>query len=204
AAPLRDAAGGITGSVLSVTDITGRKALEDRLSFQAFHDPLTKLPNRALFTDRLEHALIRAERSKTYVTVFFIDLDNFKKTNDTLGHDAGDDLLKATSERILDSIRAGDTAARLGGDEFTIMLDNITELDQALVVANRVLQALLQPVTLKGQEVYAPPSIGVAMGTWQQTPDEVMKNADAAMYTAKKNGKARYEIYEEQPASSPS
>jgi diguanylate cyclase (GGDEF)-like protein len=162
--------------------------------FQAFHDPLTKLPNRALFVDRLGHALVRCQRSKTMVAVFFIDLDNFKKTNDTLGHDAGDDLLIATAARVLDSIRSGDTGARLAGDEFTIMLDNITDIAQAMVVANRLLANMLEPVMLKGHEVYAPPSIGIALGNHEDTPDSIMKRADGMMYQAKKNGKARYEV----------
>ncbi|HEX8234664.1 MAG TPA: diguanylate cyclase [Abditibacteriaceae bacterium] len=194
AAPLRGEDGKISGSILSLADITDRKANEDRLMFQAFHDPLTKLPNRALFVDRLGHALVRCRRSKTMVAVFFIDLDNFKKTNDTLGHDAGDDLLIATAQRVLDSIRSGDTGARLAGDEFTIMLDNITDISQALVVANRLLNNMLEPVMLKGHEVHAPPSIGVALGNHEDTPDSIMKRADGMMYQAKKNGKARYEV----------
>lgn len=194
AAPLRGDDGEISGSILSLADITNRKANEDRLMFQAFHDPLTKLPNRALFVDRLAHALVRCRRSKTMVAVFFIDLDNFKKTNDTLGHDAGDDLLIATAARVLDSIRSGDTGARLAGDEFTIMLDNITDISQALVVANRLLANMLEPVMLKGHEVHAPPSIGVALGNHEDTPDTIMKRADGMMYQAKKNGKARYEV----------
>jgi diguanylate cyclase (GGDEF)-like protein/PAS domain S-box-containing protein len=194
AAPLRGEDGEISGSILSMADITDRKANEDRLMFQAFHDPLTKLPNRALFVDRLGHALVRCRRSKTMVAVFFIDLDNFKRTNDTLGHDAGDDLLIATAARVLDSIRSGDTGARLAGDEFTIMLDNITDIAQALVVANRLLANMLEPVMLKGHEVHAPPSIGVALGNHEDTPDSIMKRADGMMYQAKKNGKARYEV----------
>jgi diguanylate cyclase (GGDEF)-like protein/PAS domain S-box-containing protein len=194
AAPLRGDDGEISGSILSLADITDRKANEDRLMFQAFHDPLTKLPNRALFVDRLGHALVRCRRSKTMVAVFFIDLDNFKKANDTLGHDAGDDLLIATAERVLASIRSGDTGARLAGDEFTIMLDNVTDISQALVVANRLLNNMLEPVMLKGHEVHAPPSIGVALGNHEDTPDSIMKRADGMMYQAKKNGKARYEV----------
>lgn len=203
AAPLHDGAGQLTGSVLSLTDITGRKAHEERLAFQAFHDQLTKLPNRALFTDRLEHALVRAERNKLSVGVCFIDLDNFKKTNDTMGHDAGDALLIATAERLDLSIRGGDTAARLGGDEFTIMLENITEPAQVEAVAARVLKALLEPVHIKGQDVYAPPSIGIAISQPGQNPAQVMADADAAMYIAKQNGKARYEFFVYEPAVEP-
>jgi diguanylate cyclase (GGDEF)-like protein/PAS domain S-box-containing protein len=199
AAPLRDENNSISGAVLSMTDITGRKALENRLAFQAFHDPLTKLPNRALFTDRLGLALVKSKRAGVMIAVFFIDLDNFKKVNDTLGHDAGDELLKATAGRLLDSVRSDDTAARLAGDEFTIMLDNITEPGQAKIVADRVLHNLLQPITLQGQEVYAPPSIGIAFGNFEDTPQSLMERADSAMYVAKKNGKARYEVHEFMP-----
>lgn len=197
AAPLADENGNITSAVLSITDVTGRKALEDHLTFQAFHDPLTRLPNRALLMDRLKHALIRARRSKTEVAVLFLDLDNFKKTNDTLGHDAGDELLKATAERLLTCVRGGDTAARFAGDEFVLLLDNIVDEAGALVVANRVLQTLLEPVQIKGETVYAPPSIGVALGVPADDAEAVLKRADTAMYSAKRGGKARYVVWTE-------
>ena len=195
AAPLHDSKGEFSGAVLSITDVTGRKALEERLSWQAFHDALTGLPNRALFMDRLTHALIRSSRAQVSVAVFFIDLDNFKNTNDTLGHDAGDDLLKTTANRLLEALRASDTAARLGGDEFVLLLENIPEASHAKIVADRVLESLLQPVMLKGQAVIAPPSIGVAISTMDSTPESLMKQADEAMYRAKQNGKARYEFH---------
>jgi diguanylate cyclase (GGDEF)-like protein len=189
AAPLRNENGEATSAVLSISDVTGRKALEDRLTFQAFHDPLTKLPNRALMLDRLGHALVRARRSKTEVAVLFLDLDNFKKTNDTLGHDAGDELLKTTAARLKTCVRGGDTAARFAGDEFVLLLDNIVDEEGALVVADRVLQALLQPVEIKGESVFAPPSIGVALGHAEEDAETVLKRADEAMYEAKKTGR---------------
>lgn len=198
AAPLHDESG-IIGSVISLIDVTSRKALEDHLSFRAFHDALTRLPNRALLRDRLEHALIRSRRSKTMVAMMFLDLDNFKKTNDTLGHEAGDALLIATAERLLQSLRAGDTAARFAGDEFTVMLDNVTDLSQVEVVANRILGAMLQPVKIGDDEVTAPPSIGVALGDWRDDVDSLLKRADETMYLAKRNGKARYEIHDYLP-----
>lgn len=203
AAPLRDENGEASSAVLSITDVTGRKALEDRLTFQAFHDPLTRLPNRALLMDRLRHALVRAKRSKTEVAVMFLDLDNFKKTNDTLGHDAGDDLLKATAERLLTCVRGGDTAARFAGDEFVLLLDNIVDEAGALVVANRVLNTLLEPVSLKGEQVYAPPSIGVALGHASDDADVVLKRADSAMYQAKHGGKAQYVFWREDADGEP-
>ena len=196
AAPLLDGNETLSGAVLSITDVTGRKQLEERLSWQAFHDALTHLPNRALFMDRLGHALIRSARSQTSVAVFFIDLDNFKNINDTLGHDAGDELLKTTALRLLEALRSSDTAARLGGDEFVLLLENVSETGQAKIVADRVLASLLQPVLLNGQSVQAPPSIGVALCTPGCTPDELLKQADEAMYRAKKNGKGRYEFAE--------
>jgi diguanylate cyclase (GGDEF)-like protein/PAS domain S-box-containing protein len=197
AAPLLDAEGQVTGAVLSISDVTGRKALEEKLAFQAFHDPLTGLPNRALFTDRLEHAMVRAARNKTGIAVFFIDLDNFKKTNDTLGHDAGDALLKATAARLKSCVRGADTAARLAGDEFTLLLDSVDDLAGAIVVADRVLETMLECVEIKGEMVYAPPSIGIALGKPDDQPADVLKRADAAMYWAKQNGKARYEVWDE-------
>ena len=202
AAPFSGEDGKISGSVISLIDVTSRKALEDNLSFRAFHDALTKLPNRALLRDRLEHALIRSRRSKTMVAMMFLDLDNFKKTNDTLGHAAGDALLIATAQRLLQSLRAGDTAARFAGDEFTVMLDNVTDLSQVKVVANRILETLLQPVKIGDDEVMAPPSIGVALGDWRDDVDSLLKRADETMYLAKQNGKARYEIHDYIPPPS--
>ncbi len=187
----------VSGTVLSITDITGRKAAEDRLAWQAFHDPLTGLPNRALFMDRLTHALTRAARSGARIAVFFLDLDNFKKTNDSLGHDAGDELLRTTAQRLQQALRASDTAARLGGDEFVLLLENIAMPSNVQIVADRVLDALLQPVMLKNASVVAPPSIGIALSTPNCTPVELLGWADAAMYVAKTNGKGRYEFHDE-------
>ncbi|HEX8552606.1 MAG TPA: diguanylate cyclase [Abditibacteriaceae bacterium] len=198
AAPIHDDNGEIISAVLGITDVTGRKALEDRLTFQAFHDPLTKLPNRALLMDRLTHAIIRARRSKTGVAVLFLDLDNFKKTNDTLGHDAGDELLKATAERLKTCVRGGDTAARFAGDEFVLLLDNIVDEAGAVIVADRVLKTLMESVEIKGEQVYAPPSIGLALGTPDDSAETVLKRADEAMYLAKRGGKARYVIWREE------
>ena len=196
AAPLLDGSETLSGAVLSITDVTGRKALEERLSWQAFHDALTHLPNRALFMDRLTHALIRSSRAQTSVAVFFIDLDNFKKINDTLGHDAGDELLKTTAHRLLEALRSSDTAARLGGDEFVLLLENVPEIAQTKIVADRVLASLLQPVILNGESMKAPPSIGIALSSPGCSPDELLKQADQAMYKAKQNGKGRYEFAE--------
>lgn len=201
AAPLRDTAGEMAGTVLSITDITSRKALEERLLQLAYRDPLTNLANRTLFLDRLEHAWARAKRNQSGVAVLFIDLDNFKFVNDSLGHAAGDELLVAVAGRLRSCLRAGDTASRFGGDEFTLLLDNVTLPEQAIPAAERVLKALVEPFSIGGHEVFTPPSIGVAVadrgeGSLMLEPSDLLRFADAAMYQAKTNGKARYEIYE--------
>jgi len=169
----------------------------DELARQAFHDPLTELPNRALFADRLEHALARLERHDQLIAVLLLDLDGFKEVNDSLGHDAGDRLLIAMSQRLRACLRPADSIARLGGDEFTILLEEITSLSEATRVAVRIEDALRTPFELDGHEVKVTTSIGIALHSGGDIdPDELVKNADAAMYTAKRAGKARYEIYE--------
>src|SRR3712207_4363496 len=130
--------GEVVGAVVTFKDITERKALEEQLHHQAFHDPLTGLPNRALFMDRLKHASSRAKRRGSKVAVLFMDLDNFKVINDSLGHKAGDQLLKAVAERLKAHLRPEDTAARLGGDEFTILVEDVTSVSDATRIAERV------------------------------------------------------------------
>jgi diguanylate cyclase (GGDEF)-like protein/PAS domain S-box-containing protein len=180
-----------------VRNVTERKALERRLEHQAFHDALTGLPNRALFTDRLEHALVRAVGHQESVAVLFLDLDNFKVANDSLGHEVGDHLLVAVAERLQTSLRSQDTLARLGGDEFTILLEDIEGIDDATEVAERVEKALRAPFEIKGQEVCVTASIGIALGgSDPDLPSILLRNADLAMYQAKDTGKARYEMYE--------
>jgi diguanylate cyclase (GGDEF)-like protein len=162
---------------------------------QALHDALTGLPNRALFGDRLEHALQRAERTGTIVAVLFLDLDRFKTVNDSLGHAAGDELLCAVAGRIGDCMRGADTAARLGGDEFAVLLEDLSSSDEAVRVAERIIELLRTPVVLAGREVFASASIGIATGTH---PDgDLLRQADVAMYRAKAEGKGRYALYEE-------
>jgi diguanylate cyclase (GGDEF)-like protein len=169
----------------------------DELARQAFHDPLTELPNRALFADRLEHALARLERHDQLIAVLLLDLDGFKEVNDSLGHDAGDRLLIAMSQRLRACLRPADSIARLGGDEFTILLEEITSLSEATRVAVRIEDALRTPFELDGHEVKVTTSIGIALHSGGDIdPDELVRNADAAMYTAKRAGKARYEIHE--------
>ncbi|MCW2966430.1 MAG: hypothetical protein JWM71_202 [Solirubrobacteraceae bacterium] len=162
---------------------------------QALHDALTGLPNRALFLDRLEHALARASRAGTEVAVLFLDLDRFKTVNDSLGHAAGDELLCVVGERIASCMRAADTAARLGGDEFAVLLEDLTSTREAVRVAERIIAALEAPILVAGREVFIGASIGIATGT--SGADDLLRHADVAMYRAKAQGKGRYAMYED-------
>ena len=166
-------------------DITERKQLEERLAYQAFHDPLTGLANRALFRDRVAHALERSMRRPQPVTVLFLDLDNFKAINDSLGHAAGDQLLVTVAERLLHSTRGADSVARLGGDEFAVLLENAHPEVEALTVIERVTRSLQRPIMVEGKEVVTAASIGLASAADGDGPDELLRKADAAMYTAK-------------------
>jgi diguanylate cyclase (GGDEF)-like protein/PAS domain S-box-containing protein len=181
------------GVVLNTRDLKVRKALEQKLSFQAFHDPLTRLANRSLFRERVEHALDR--RSVGELAVLFVDLDNFKTINDSLGHAAGDHVLVETAHRLRSTLRAEDTAARLGGDEFAVLLED-ADVTCAARVAERVRSALGTPFWVLGQEVFVSASIGIAMREAGDTAGDLLRNADVAMYTAKQKGKARFEIFE--------
>jgi diguanylate cyclase (GGDEF)-like protein len=165
-----------------------------RLNEEGFRDPLTGLANRALFYDRVEHALARSQRHQQPIVVLFLDLDEFKTINDSLGHGAGDQLLVAVAERLRTCLRDADTAARLGGDEFAILLEEIEEAGPALV-AQRVLDTLQAPFVLSGREVFVNASIGIAVGSVQQDANELLRDADAAMYVAKTNGKGRFETF---------
>ncbi len=167
-----------------------------QLTHQALHDALTGLPNRVLFLDRVEHALARRPRTNTTVAVLFIDLDDFKGVNDTLGHGAGDELLRATAQRLRPMVRNSDTCARLGGDEFAIVLEDANSVDVARVVAERVLGALRTTFPLGQQNVFIGASIGIALATANDTASELMRNADLAMYMAKTGGKHRAVVYE--------
>jgi diguanylate cyclase (GGDEF)-like protein/PAS domain S-box-containing protein len=181
------------GVVLNTRDLQERKALEQKLVFQAFHDPLTRLANRSLFRERVEHALDR--RNSPDIAVMFIDLDNFKTINDSLGHAAGDHVLVEMAHRVRSSLRTEDTAARLGGDEFAVLLED-AEVTAAARVAERIRQAMGMPFWVLGQEVYVSASIGIAVRREGDTAGELLRNADVAMYTAKSKGKARFELFE--------
>jgi diguanylate cyclase (GGDEF)-like protein len=167
------------------------------LTRQAFRDALTGLPNRALFMDRLSHGLTRARRRHEHVAVLFLDLDRFKVINDTLGHTVGDQLLVEVSNRLGTSLRPGDTVARLGGDEFGLLLEDVADAETAEAVALRIEAELAKPLSFEGREVFVTASIGIALSSERLgTPEEVLRDADLAMYHAKSKGKARHEIFD--------
>lgn len=178
-------------------DISVRKQLESDLRQQAFHDALTGLANRARFIDRLEHALVRARRTADTVAVLFIDLDQFKSVNDSHGHALGDQLLAKVGELLSTLVRQGDTVARLGGDEFAVLLDGSVDSGTAEAAARRFVEALRTPFAVEGREVFAHASIGVALASGSESGGELLRRADLAMYTAKANGKNRFEVFDQ-------
>ncbi len=190
----------VNGIVLTTRDISERKAFEEQLAHQAFHDSLTGLGNRVLFRDRVTHALERQERDQRPVSVLFMDLDDFKTINDSLGHAAGDVLLGEVGERIRHILRAPDTAARLGGDEFAVLLEDSGDPIGAADVAERLIQALDAPFHLENKEVFVRASIGIAVAQPDDAEiddvESLMRNADVAMYMAKERGKNRYQMFE--------
>lgn len=182
----------------SMTDVTKRKMAEEKLAYDAIHDNLTGLPNRKNLMLRLERSIERKRRMSSYsFAVLFIDLDRFKAVNDTLGHHAGDELLQCITERLCGVVRPNDMVARLGGDEFIVMVDNVRGLDQVTTIAERVLAELQKPIEIMGQDIYTSASIGIVLNsTEHNTPDEIVRDADLAMYRAKVKGKSRYEIFD--------
>jgi diguanylate cyclase (GGDEF)-like protein/PAS domain S-box-containing protein len=182
--------------VLTVRDVSERKAFEEQLRHRAFHDPLTQLANRALLSDRLQHALAREGRFEDQVAVLFVDLDDFKTINDALGHASGDELLVMAARRIRSCLRSADTAARLGGDEFGVLLEGVSDVDEAGAVARRILDAIGEPFSIGGLPVPLHASVGVALGAAHAvSADELLRNADIAMYAAKRAGKGRHVVF---------
>jgi diguanylate cyclase (GGDEF)-like protein/PAS domain S-box-containing protein len=186
----------VRGVVLNTRDVSERKRLEEQLTHQAFHDPLTGLANRALFRDRVSHALALAQRQGHQITVLFLDLDDFKRVNDSLGHAEGDRLLISAGERFLCCARAADSVARLGGDEFAILMEHVAGSDGREELLHRLQTAMAHPFTLSGNLVQVSVSIGVATAGPGETADDLLRNADVAMYVAKRRGKGRAETYE--------
>jgi diguanylate cyclase (GGDEF)-like protein len=198
--PVRDRTGALLQMGLVIEDFTERKALEDQLAHRAFHDPLTGLPNRALFSDRLVHALARAKRGESgAVAVLYMDLDEFKRFNDSLGHHAGDRLLVAVAERVAARLRTGDTFARISGDEFAMLLEGLEDVGQAAEVAKRIKRDLTLPFEVDGHEAVVTASIGiVAAGpgeSGEESAEELMRRADVAMYQGKREGKDRHKVF---------
>jgi len=190
-----------------IRDVTERKLAEEQISFLAYHDSLTALPNNRLFKDRLEHAISLAERNKKILAIMFLDLDRFKLINDTMGHSAGDELLKITSQRLIEAVRKTDSVAinasgasssiaRFGGDEFTILLDDVENVQAIIRIAERIVENVSQPMMLNRQEVHISTSIGISIYPDDGVQaDEILKNADSAMYHAKAQGRNNFQFF---------
>jgi diguanylate cyclase (GGDEF)-like protein/PAS domain S-box-containing protein len=200
--PLRDASGAIVGTFGISRDITARKRAEEGLERKAFFDTLTELPNRALFMNRLQHLFHRARRARhvherLLFAVLYLDLDRFKGVNDSLGHEAGDELLVGIARRLEQHMRPSDTLARLGGDEFTVLLEDIGSEADAIRVTDRIQHGLAAPMHIQGQDVFMSASIGIALSSaGYARPEDIVRDADTAMYRAKANGRARHQVFD--------
>jgi diguanylate cyclase (GGDEF)-like protein/PAS domain S-box-containing protein len=189
----------VRGVVLNSRDVSERKAFEDQLAHQAFHDPVTSLANRALFADRVQHSIMRSIRGGPAIGVMFIDLDDFKTVNDSLGHAAGDTVLQEVARRLLGAVRPADTVARFGGDEFAVLLDGIKDSEEAADVAGRILRALELRYDIDGKHVYPRASVGICLAGHElgsSDAEELLRNADVAMYMAKRDSKGSYRVFE--------
>jgi diguanylate cyclase (GGDEF)-like protein/PAS domain S-box-containing protein len=195
---VRGADGRVQYFISQTHDVTTRRRFEDELAHQALHDPLTGLPNRALFVDRLRHALVRLRRHSGEVTVLFVDLDRFKLVNDGMGHAVGDAVLLEAASRLSATARAEDTVARFGGDEFTILCENAGE-DEARLVAERILAAFVRPFEHDEREFHLSASVGIRVtDDASSTPDSLLRDADIALYASKEHGRARAEVFDSQ------
>lgn len=186
-----------TGSTLEgiLLDVTDRKRAEEEIAYRAYHDPLTDLPNRSLFLDRLSVAIAQAERQEQGLAVLFLDIDDLKLVNDTLGHATGDELLNRLADRLTDIVRRGDTVARVGGDEFLVLLPNVSEEEDAGVVAQKILDKLAEPFVVRGEEMHVTSSIGVSIyPTDGLEAESLIRNADGAMYRAKERGGNKFQL----------
>jgi len=193
------AAGAAPAIVCIAQDLRERIEAEERLNYQAYHDPLTELPNRLLLAERLRSALSRAERSGLAVALLYLDLDGFKHVNDTLGHQEGDRLLKAMAGRLQACVRGHDAVARLGGDEFVVLVEDVRDPRQPARVAENIIAALSAPFELGGLELRMRASVGISMGPLHgSTGEQLLKAADAAMYRAKRTGQGRYQFFSEE------
>ena len=188
----------VVGRVWSFRDVTERKRLESELSYQAFHDSLTGLANKALLEDRLQRAVARIERTKSHLAFLFLDLDNFKTINDSLGHSGGDELLRRAAEVLRGCLRNVDTAARPGGDEFAVLVEDIMTPSDAIKLAERILNVFRKPFIIGSKEVFATVSIGVTFDAPGITSEQLLRDADLAMYAAKRRGKNRYVEFEDE------
>jgi diguanylate cyclase (GGDEF)-like protein/PAS domain S-box-containing protein len=185
------------GLIAVVQDVSGRKQLEAELLHQAFHDSLTGLANRALFSDRVDHSLARGTREAGRVAILFIDLDDFKTINDTLGHAAGDRVLQRVAAALLNATRGCDTVSRLGGDEFAVLLERMNQDEGPEVAAQRIVNALARPIDVDpGRSITVGASIGIAMQSLAQDRDELLRNADVALYEAKNHARGRWVVYD--------
>jgi diguanylate cyclase (GGDEF)-like protein/PAS domain S-box-containing protein len=190
-------AGEVVGRVWSFSDVTTQKSLESELERLAFYDDLTGLANRALFHDHLNQAIARVERSGKYVAVLYLDLDNFKTVNDSLGHSVGDELLRRVGAQLVACLRRSDTAARLGGDEFAILVEDVDSRDEVIKLAERVMLSLRESLIIGSHRVAATASIGITFGVAGSTGEQLLRNADLAMYLAKSQGKNRFEEFQD-------
>jgi diguanylate cyclase (GGDEF)-like protein len=198
ASPLHDQSGNIIGAIESIRDITENKRAEEKIQQMAYHDTLTDLPNRKLFSDRLSIALAQAKRNQKKVGVAMLDLDKFKDVNDILGHDVGDFLLKATAERLSAALRKGDTVARFGGDEFVLILPDLKGREDVIQVAQKIVDSFRKLFLIDTHQLIVTTSIGIAVYPYDGTDEAILlKNADKAMYQAKQTGRDRYQLYKE-------